>query len=113
MWPMARRASWTARAANSIPTQARPPYRQPETCHSLPKEDNASLGVRGIRLCMVRPDLFIPQLRAIYRAATYGRILIMFPMIATLEDGERARATPEQVRQELTAPPVPLGIMIE
>ena len=79
----------------------------------LPKEDNAFLGVRGIRLCMVRPDLFIPQLRAIYRAATYGRILIMFPMIATLEDVERARATTEQVRQELNAPPVPLGIMIE
>ena len=79
----------------------------------LPKEDNAFLGIRGIRLCLVRPDLFIPQLRAIYRAAAYGRILIMFPMISTLEDVERARAITEQVRQELNAPPVPLGIMIE
>jgi len=61
----------------------------------------------------VRPDLFIPQLRAIYRAAAYGRILVMFPMISTLEDVERARAITEQVRQELNAPPVPLGIMIE
>src|SRR5260370_2037602 len=79
----------------------------------LPHEDNSFLGVRGIRLCLVRPDLFLPQLRAIYRAAAYGRIHIMFPMIATLEDVERARAITEQVRQELNAPPVPLGIMIE
>src|SRR5258708_29091344 len=79
----------------------------------LPHEDNSFLGVRGIRLCLVRPDLFIPQLRAIYRAAAYGRIHIMFPMISTLEDVERARALVEQVRQELNAPPIPLGIMIE
>ncbi len=79
----------------------------------LPKEDNSFLGVRGIRLCLVRPDLFIPQLRAIYRAAAYGRIHIMLPMVATLEDVERARAIAEQVRQELNAPSVPLGIMIE
>ena len=69
--------------------------------------------MRGIRLCLVRPDLFIPQLRAIYRAAAYGRIHIMFPMISTLEDVERARAIVEQVRQELNAPRIPLGIMVE
>jgi phosphoenolpyruvate-protein phosphotransferase len=80
---------------------------------NLPHEDNAFLGVRGIRLCLIRPDLFIPQLRAIYRAAAYGRVHIMFPMISTLEDIERARAITEQVRQELNAPPIPLGIMIE
>jgi multiphosphoryl transfer protein len=80
---------------------------------NLPHEDNAFLGVRGIRLCLVRPDLFIPQLRAIYRATAYGRIHIMFPMISTLEDVERARAIAEQVRQELNAPRVPLGIMVE
>src|SRR6202011_497175 len=67
---------------------------------NLPKEDNAFLGIRGIRLCLARPDLFIPQLRAIYRAAAYGRIHIMFPMISTLEDVERTRALTEQVRQE-------------
>jgi phosphocarrier protein FPr len=80
---------------------------------NLPKEDNSFLGVRGIRLCLARRDLFAPQLRAIYRAAAYGRIHIMFPMIATLEDVEQARAIAEQIRQELGAPPVPLGIMIE
>jgi phosphocarrier protein FPr len=79
----------------------------------LPKEDNSFLGVRGIRLCLIRPDLFIPQLRAIYRAAAYGRIQIMLPMVSTLEDVERARAIAEQVRQELNAPALPLGIMIE
>lgn len=80
---------------------------------NLPKEDNSFLGVRGIRLCLARPDLFVTQLRAIYRATTYGPISIMFPMIATLEDVEQARAYAEQVRQELNAPAVPIGIMIE
>jgi phosphoenolpyruvate-protein phosphotransferase len=79
----------------------------------LPKEDNSFLGIRGIRLCLARPGLFITQLRAIYRATAYGTISIMFPMIATLEDLEQARAIAEQVRQELNAPRVPLGIMIE
>ncbi len=80
---------------------------------NLPKEDNSFLGIRGIRLCLQRPDLFIPQLRAIYRAASYGQVKIMFPMIATLEDWTQARELAEQVRRELNAPPVELGIMIE
>lgn len=80
---------------------------------NLPKEDNSFLGIRGIRLCLARPDLFLPQLRAIYRASAYGRIHLMFPMIATLEDWEQARARAEEVRQELHAPSIPLGIMIE
>ncbi|HEX6293491.1 MAG TPA: phosphoenolpyruvate--protein phosphotransferase [Herpetosiphonaceae bacterium] len=80
---------------------------------NLPKEDNSFLGIRGIRLCLARPDLFVPQLRAIYRAAAYGPIKIMFPMIATLEDWSQARAVAELARQEVGAPPVPMGIMIE
>jgi phosphoenolpyruvate-protein phosphotransferase len=80
---------------------------------NLPKEDNSFLGVRGIRLCVARPDLFIPQLRAIYRATAFGPISIMFPMIATLEDVEQARMYAEQVRLELNAALVPIGIMIE
>lgn len=79
----------------------------------LPKEDNSFLGIRGIRLCLARPDLFIPQLRAIYRAAAYGPLKIMFPMISTLEDFRGAKAIAEQVRGELNAQPVELGIMIE
>lgn len=80
---------------------------------NIPKEDNSFLGIRGIRLCLIRPDLFIPQLRAIYRAASYGKIHIMLPMIATLAEVEQARVIAERVRQELNAPSVPIGIMIE
>lgn len=79
----------------------------------LPKEDNSFLGMRGIRLCLARPDLFIPQLRAIYRAAHYGPLKIMFPMIATLEDFQQAQEMAETVRQELGAPRVELGMMVE
>jgi phosphocarrier protein FPr len=80
---------------------------------SLPKEDNPFLGVRGIRLCLRKPELFFPQLRAIYRASTTGPIKIMFPMIATLEDLRAGKQVAEQVRQELKVPPVEIGIMIE
>ena len=80
---------------------------------NIPKEDNAFLGVRGIRFCLAHPELFTTQLRAIYRATAYGPLSIMFPMISTFEDWEQARAIAEQVRQELNAPHVPLGIMIE
>lgn len=80
---------------------------------NLPKEDNSFLGIRGIRFCLARPDLFLPQLRALYRAAAYGPMSIMFPMISTLEDFRQARDIAEQVRRDLNAPRVPLGIMIE
>lgn len=80
---------------------------------SLPKEDNPFLGVRGVRLCLQRPELFLPQLRAIYRAAALGPVKIMFPMIATLEDLAQAKAVAESVRAELGAAPVEIGIMIE
>lgn len=80
---------------------------------SLPREDNPFLGTRGIRLCLRQPELFIPQLRAIYRASTTGPVKIMFPMIATLEELRAAKALAEQVRQELGVAPVEIGIMIE
>jgi phosphoenolpyruvate-protein phosphotransferase len=79
----------------------------------LPEEDNPFLGVRGIRLCLRRPELFLPQLRAIYRASVTGPVKIMFPMIATLEDLRAARAVAEQVRLEVGVPLVEIGIMIE
>jgi multiphosphoryl transfer protein len=80
---------------------------------NLPAEENPFLGVRGIRLCLARPDLFRPQLRAIYRAAEYGPIKIMFPMISTLEDLEAAKAVAAEVRWELGAPSLDIGIMVE
>ena len=80
---------------------------------SLAKEENPFLGVRGIRLCLRQPGIFLPQLRAIYRASTTGPIKIMFPMISTLEDLHEAKQVAEQVRQELGVPPVEIGIMVE
>ncbi|WP_052888812.1 phosphoenolpyruvate--protein phosphotransferase [Thermogemmatispora carboxidivorans] len=79
----------------------------------LSAEDSSFLGLRGIRLCFAYPDLFIRQLRAIYRAASCGPISIMFPMIATLEDFAQARDYAERVRRELNAPRLPLGMMVE
>ncbi len=80
---------------------------------SFPKEDNPFLGVRGIRLCLRHPELFRPQLRAIYRAAQTGPVKIMFPMVGTVEDLRAAKEAAEKVRAELGAPPVEIGIMIE
>lgn len=82
----------------------------------LAKEENPFLGVRGIRLCLRRPDVFKTQLRAIYRAAATAErdaVKIMFPMVTTLEDLRAAKAMAESVRAELGAPQCELGIMVE
>ncbi|NMN05073.1 MULTISPECIES: phosphoenolpyruvate--protein phosphotransferase [unclassified Novosphingobium] len=80
----------------------------------LPTEENPFLGVRGARLLLRRPDLLDPQLRALYRAAKHGGDLsIMFPMITSAWELERLRARCEEIRAELDAPAVPIGIMIE
>lgn len=79
-------------------------------------EENPFLGVRGIRLCLRRPEVFRTQLRAIYRAAATaetGAVKIMFPMVTTLEDLRAGRALAEEVRAELGAPAVEIGIMVE
>src|SRR3954471_21519954 len=80
---------------------------------NLPHESNPFLGVRGLRLCLRRPDLFVPQLRALYRAAKTGPLWIMFPMVSTLDEARQALALAETVRAEFDAPKVPLGIMVE
>lgn len=80
---------------------------------NLPHESNPFLGVRGLRLCLRRLDLFVPQLRALYRAAKEGPLWIMFPMVTTLDEVRHAIALAESVRRELDAPKVPLGIMVE
>ncbi|MBB5693882.1 phosphoenolpyruvate--protein phosphotransferase [Muricoccus pecuniae] len=82
----------------------------------LPREDNPFLGIRGLRLCLARPDLFRPQLRAIARAARAapaGAVKVMFPMVASLEEYREGRAALEAVRTELGAPPMEVGIMVE
>jgi phosphocarrier protein FPr len=79
----------------------------------VPDEDNPFLGVRGVRLCLERPQLFEPQLRAIYRASKLGPVLIMFPMVARVEELEAALEYAERARAEVEADPVDVGIMIE
>ncbi|RCL02129.1 MAG: fructose-specific IIA component [Candidatus Tokpelaia sp. JSC189] len=80
----------------------------------LPKEDNPFLGVRGARLLLRRKDLLIPQLRAIYRAAKEGgNPWIMFPMIMSISEVLQLKKLAEEIRQDLDAPLLNLGIMIE
>lgn len=84
----------------------------------LPPEENPALGLRGLRLCLVREDLFRPQLRAIYRASAYGSVSIMFPMVASVWELRQAKALCAQVRQELADQgyplgEVPIGVMVE
>jgi phosphocarrier protein FPr len=80
---------------------------------SMAHEDNPFLGQRGIRLSFAMPDLFHCQLRAILRAASHGEIKIMFPMIASVPEFRRARRMVEEIRQELDAPEIDVGIMVE
>lgn len=79
----------------------------------MPTEENPFLGNRGIRLCLSRPELLRTQIRAILRAAEFGAFRIMFPMIAAMEEWRAARQIIEDVRAELNAPPIDLGMMIE
>jgi len=79
-----------------------------------PVEANPFLGLRGIRLSLAeRAVLFRPQVRAALRAARFGDIKLMLPMIDGLEDLRAARAFIEQERAELGTPPVEIGIMVE
>jgi phosphoenolpyruvate-protein phosphotransferase len=85
----------------------------------MPHEDNPFLGVRALRLCMRRPDLFATQLRALLRAAVYGDLWIMLPMVATLDDLRWGRsqlvaaAAALATEGVLHRSDVRLGIMIE
>jgi phosphocarrier protein FPr len=76
-------------------------------------ELNPFLGERGIRLCLNRPELFREQLRAILRAASHGTLRIMFPMVSDIAELRQARLIIEELRRELNAPEVQIGIMIE
>jgi phosphocarrier protein FPr len=76
-------------------------------------EANPFLGERGIRLMYDHPEIIRTQIRAILRAAAFGRIAIMFPMIATLKEWRDARDIVVEERQRLGAPAVQIGIMVE
>ncbi len=85
----------------------------------LPTEMNPFLGVRAIRLCFQREDIFRTQLRALLRASTSGNLRIMFPMIATLQEFRKAKGILEEEKAKLIAEGVEVsdtlqvGIMIE
>ncbi len=80
----------------------------------LPHEENPFLGVRGSRLLLRRPDLFEPQMRALYRLAKDGKkFSVMFSMITSVPEVIELRKRCEKIRSELGAPEIPLGIMIE
>ncbi|HBR94170.1 MAG TPA: phosphoenolpyruvate--protein phosphotransferase [Opitutae bacterium] len=79
----------------------------------LSEHDLSFLGLRGIRLGLARPDIIRTQLRAVYRAAAFGPIKLLFPMIATPNDFRRIRQIAESVRQEVDGPQLDLGVMIE
>lgn len=86
---------------------------------NLKKEENPALGLRAIRICLTRPEIFKTQLRALYRASIYGNLGIMFPMITSVQEVQKILEVCEQVKKELDAQNVPysnsveLGIMIE
>ncbi|MBY0430854.1 MAG: phosphoenolpyruvate--protein phosphotransferase, partial [Rhodospirillales bacterium] len=80
---------------------------------AMPAEGNPFLGVRGIRLCLRRPDLFRTQLRAIFRASRLGPVRLMFPMITTSDELDQAKAIAEEERLRVGAGSLPTGIMIE
>ena len=85
---------------------------------NLAKEENPAMGYRAIRICLKQPDIFNTQLRAILRAAAFGKISIMFPMIISKEEVMAAKAQLERARTELKTENIPygdveVGIMIE
>ena len=85
----------------------------------LKKEENPALGLRAIRLCLTRPEIFRTQLRALFRASVYGNLGIMFPMITSVGEVERIKKICEEVKAELKnegieySDKTEIGIMIE
>ncbi|MDY4442780.1 MAG: phosphoenolpyruvate--protein phosphotransferase [Butyricicoccus sp.] len=85
----------------------------------LDKEENPAMGLRAIRICLTRPEVFKTQLRALYRASAYGKIAIMFPMITSVWEVQEIKRICEAVKAELRREEIPfdenveLGIMIE
>ena len=88
------------------------PYLQQEY------EENPALGCRAIRMCLLQPEILKTQLRALYRAAVYGNISIMYPMITSVKEVKEIQKLSAQVKEELKAEKIPYkevneGIMIE
>ena len=85
----------------------------------MKKEENPALGVRAIRICLNRPEIFRTQLRALYRASAYGKVAIMFPMITSVWEVKECKRACAKVMAELDKEGIPynpdteIGIMIE
>lgn len=86
---------------------------------NLEKEENPAMGLRALRICLTRPEVFYTQLRALYRASAYGKLGIMFPMITSVWEFRECRRFCQEVQKELEEkgiafdPNVELGVMIE
>ena len=86
---------------------------------NLAHEENPAMGLRAIRICLTRPEVFRTQLRALYRASAYGKIAIMFPMITSVWEVQEIKRICSNIQSELANEGVPmadyveLGIMIE
>ncbi|MEY2504020.1 MAG: multiphosphoryl transfer protein [Verrucomicrobiota bacterium] len=79
----------------------------------IPREDNPFLGERGVRFTLDRPEILRAQLRAILRASAFGKISVMFPMVATLEELRDVKAILSEETTRLGVGPIPTGIMVE
>lgn len=86
---------------------------------NLETEENPALGLRGVRLCIERPDVFKTQLRALLRASAFGNIAVMFPMVASVWEVHEAKKMLETVKEELKKEgrkfneKMEVGVMIE
>ncbi len=85
---------------------------------NLGHEENPAMGLRAIRICLTRPEIFKTQLRALFRASAYGKIAIMYPMIISVDEVRKIKEIVEEVKKELDEQnleygEVEQGIMIE
>lgn len=67
----------------------------------LPKEENPAMGLRAIRICLTRPEIFKTQLRALFRASAYGKLAVMYPMITSVQEVQKIKEIVAEVRREL------------
>ena len=86
----------------------------------LDKEENPAMGMRALRICLTRPEIFRTQLRALYRASAYGKLGIMFPMVTSVWEVQACKQACQEVAQELKEEGIPfdetgiqIGIMVE
>ena len=86
---------------------------------NLPKEENPAMGMRALRICLSRPEIFRTQLRALFRASAFGKLGIMFPMVTSVWEVREAKRMCEEVKRDLKKEGIPygedaqIGIMIE